>query len=82
LSVAVSVDGYIDDTIPERLYLSNEADFDRVEVVRTECDAILIGAETLRRDNPRLIIKSPERLAARAAAGKPAPAEGRGHRFR
>jgi 5-amino-6-(5-phosphoribosylamino)uracil reductase len=65
------VDGYIDDTIPERLYLSNEADFDRVEVVRTECDAILIGAETLRRDNPRLIIKSPERLAARAAAGKP-----------
>ncbi|WP_025349558.1 RibD family protein [Nocardia nova] len=72
LSVAASVDGYIDDTIPERLYLSNEADFDRVEVVRTECDAILIGAETLRRDNPRLIIKSPERLAARAAAGKPA----------
>ncbi len=72
LSVAVSVDGYIDDTIPERLYLSNEADFDRVEVVRTECDAILIGAETLRRDNPRLIIKSPERLAARAAAGKTA----------
>ncbi len=72
LSVAVSVDGYIDDTVPERLYLSNEADFDRVEVVRTECDAILIGAETLRRDNPRLIIKSSERLAARAAAGKPA----------
>lgn len=72
LSVAVSIDGYIDDTLPERLYLSNEADFDRVEVVRTECDAILIGAETLRRDNPRLIIKSEERLAARAAAGKPA----------
>ncbi|WP_239003874.1 RibD family protein [Nocardia panacis] len=66
------MDGYIDDTVPERLYLSNEDDFDRVEVVRTECDAILIGAETLRRDNPRLIIKSEERLAARAAAGKPA----------
>ncbi|MGI5220494.1 RibD family protein [Nocardia sp. CA-290969] len=72
LSVAVSVDGYIDDLVPERLYLSNEADLDRVEVVRTECDAILIGAETLRRDNPRLIIKSPQRLAARAAAGKSA----------
>ncbi|NKY59159.1 RibD family protein [Nocardia flavorosea] len=72
LSVAASVDGYIDDMVPERLYLSNEADFDRVEVERTACDAILIGAETLRRDNPRLIIKSPERLSARAAAGKPA----------
>ncbi|MFI5779279.1 RibD family protein [Nocardia sp. NPDC051570] len=72
LSVAVSIDGYIDDTIPARLYLSNEADFDRVDQVRAESDAILIGAETLRRDNPRLIIKREERLAARVAAGKPA----------
>lgn len=31
LSVATSVDGYIDDTSPERLLLSNEADFDRVD---------------------------------------------------
>ncbi len=72
LSVAVSVDGYIDDTVPERLYLSNAADFDRVDAVRAECDAILIGAQTLRRDNPRLIVKSPQRLEKRAAAGKPA----------
>ncbi|MFI1920133.1 hypothetical protein ACH438_44005, partial [Nocardia sp. NPDC020380] len=27
LSVAVSLDGYTDDTIPERLYLSNDRDF-------------------------------------------------------
>ncbi|WP_324194008.1 RibD family protein [Nocardia blacklockiae] len=71
LSVAVSVDGYIDDTIPERLHLSNARDFDRVDQVRAESDAILIGAETLRRDNPRLIIKSEARRAARIAAGKP-----------
>ncbi|WP_280274725.1 RibD family protein [Nocardia wallacei] len=72
LSVATSVDGYIDDTIPERLHLSNPEDFDRVDQVRAESDAILIGAETLRRDNPRLIIKSEARLAERVAAGKPA----------
>ncbi|MGV9679616.1 RibD family protein [Nocardia sp. NPDC003482] len=72
LSVAVSVDGYIDDLVPERLNLSNPEDFDRVDQVRAECDAILIGAETLRRDNPRLIIKSEARLSARVAAGKPA----------
>lgn len=72
LSVATSVDGYIDDTIPERLHLSNPEDFDRVDQVRAESDAILIGAETLRRDNPRLIIKSEARLAGRVAAGKPA----------
>ena len=31
LSCAMSVDGYIDDTTPERLRLSDEEDFDRVD---------------------------------------------------
>ncbi|GAB2532309.1 RibD family protein [Nocardia heshunensis] len=72
LSVAVSLDGYIDDTIPERLYLSNDRDFDGVDALRAECDAILIGAETVRRDNPRLWLRSEERRATRVSAGKPA----------
>ncbi|MGY2119412.1 RibD family protein [Nocardia gipuzkoensis] len=72
LSVATSVDGYIDDTSPERLLLSNAEDFDRVDQVRAECDAILIGAETLRSDNPRLIVKSPARQTERVAAGRTA----------
>lgn len=72
LSAAMSVDGYIDDTTPERLRLSNEEDFDRVDQVRAESDAILIGATTLRRDNPRLIVKSPQRQADREARGLPA----------
>ncbi|WP_433197124.1 RibD family protein [Nocardia sp. CA-107356] len=71
LSVAVSVDGYIDDASPQRLKLSNAADFDRVDQVRADSDAILIGAETLRRDNPRLLVDSAQRRAARIAAGKP-----------
>ena len=61
LSCAMSVDGYIDDTTSERLRLSDEEDFDRVDQVRAESDAILIGATTLRRDNPRLIVKSRQR---------------------
>lgn len=72
LSVATSIDGYIDDTSPDRLLLSNADDFDRVDQVRAESDAILIGGTTLRRDNPRLSVNSPERRAARVAAGKPA----------
>jgi riboflavin-specific deaminase-like protein len=72
LSCAMSVDGYIDDTTPERLRLSNEEDFDRVDQVRADSDAILIGATTLRRDNPRLIVKSPQRQADREARGLPA----------
>jgi riboflavin-specific deaminase-like protein len=72
LSVATSVDGYIDDTTAERLILSNDADFDQVDQVRAESDAVLIGAETLRRDNPRLLVKSPQRRAEREARGLPA----------
>jgi 5-amino-6-(5-phosphoribosylamino)uracil reductase len=71
LSVAMSVDGFIDDTTPQRLLLSNDADFDRVDAERAECDAIMIGAETIRRDNPRLLVKSPERRAARETRGLP-----------
>ncbi|MFI2431879.1 dihydrofolate reductase family protein [Streptomyces sp. NPDC018693] len=72
LSAAVSLDGYLDDTGPDRLLLSSPADFDRVDQVRASVDAILIGAGTIRADNPRLLVNSPERRAARVAAGRPA----------
>lgn len=61
LSVAASIDSYIDDNNAERLYLSNEADFDRVDEVRAGVDAVLIGTNTVRRDDPRLRIRSQER---------------------
>ncbi|CAL9300882.1 dihydrofolate reductase family protein [Streptomyces sp. SudanB66_2053] len=71
LSAAVSLDGYLDDTGPERLLLSSPADFDRVDEVRASVDAILVGAGTIRADNPRLLVNSPERRAARVADGRP-----------
>jgi riboflavin-specific deaminase-like protein len=71
LSAAVSLDGYLDDTGPERLLLSGPADFDRVDAVRASVDAILIGAGTIRADNPRLLVNSAERRAARVAEGRP-----------
>jgi 5-amino-6-(5-phosphoribosylamino)uracil reductase len=71
LSAAVSLDGYLDDTGPERLLLSSPADFDRVDEVRASVDAILVGAGTIRADNPRLLVNSAGRRAARVAAGKP-----------
>ncbi|VFB00559.1 RibD family protein [Nocardia cyriacigeorgica] len=71
LSVAASVDGYIDDASPHRLLLSSAEDFDRVDQVRAESDAILIGAQTLRSDNPRLVVNDDARRAERLAAGKP-----------
>lgn len=52
LSSAMSIDGYIDDTDEKRLVLSDESDWDRVDSLRAWADAILIGAGTLRSDNP------------------------------
>jgi riboflavin biosynthesis pyrimidine reductase/pyrimidine deaminase RibD-like protein len=72
LSCAVSLDGYLDDATDDRLVLSNAADLDRVDNERAGVDAILVGANTVRRDNPRLSVRSPARRAAREAAGKPA----------
>lgn len=71
LSVATSIDGYIDDTSPDRLVLSNADDLDRVDQVRAESDAILIGAGTMRADNPRLLVNSAERRAQRRERGLP-----------
>ncbi|GAA1609675.1 RibD family protein [Actinoplanes couchii] len=69
LSCGMSIDGYLDDATDERLLLSNDADFDRVDEVRAACDAILVGASTIRQDNPRLLIRSEARRAARIARG-------------
>jgi 5-amino-6-(5-phosphoribosylamino)uracil reductase len=72
LSFAASLDGCLDDTSPERLLLSNAADFDRVDAARAESDAILVGAGTVRADNPRLLVRSAERRAERESRGLPA----------
>jgi riboflavin-specific deaminase-like protein len=69
LSCAMSVDGFIDDSSDERLLLSDPADFERVDGVRAESDAVLVGATTLRRDDPRLRVRSSERQQERIARG-------------
>jgi 5-amino-6-(5-phosphoribosylamino)uracil reductase len=71
LSCATSADGYLDDASPRRLILSGPADLDRVDEVRAGCDAILVGAGTVRRDDPRLLVRDPRRRARRAARGLP-----------
>jgi riboflavin biosynthesis pyrimidine reductase/pyrimidine deaminase RibD-like protein len=72
LSCAMSVDGCLDAPGGERLVLSGAADLDRVDDERASSDAIMVGAGTIRRDDPRLLIRSPERRAARTADGRPA----------
>ncbi|MBV9094436.1 MAG: dihydrofolate reductase family protein [Streptosporangiaceae bacterium] len=69
LSCATSADGYLDDASPRRLVLSGPGDIDRVDEARAACDAILVGAGTIRKDDPRLLIRDPRRRARRAARG-------------
>lgn len=69
-SAAMSLDGYIDDASAERLLLSGEEDFDRVDEVRASCDAILVGSGTVLADDPRLLVRSAGRRESRVAAGR------------
>lgn len=71
LSCSMSMDGYLSGPTERRLMLSNDDDFDRVDAVRASCDAILVGAETVRRDNPRLLVRAAARRDERVARGLP-----------
>lgn len=70
LSCAVSVDGCLDDPSDSRLILSGPEDLDEVDEFRAAADAILVGAGTIRADDPRLLIRSPPRIAARTGRGR------------
>jgi len=69
LSCATSIDGYLDSATEEHLLLSNAADLDRVDAVRAASDAILVGATTIRNDNPRLLVRTKARRDERVARG-------------
>ncbi|OUN59391.1 dihydrofolate reductase family protein [Alistipes sp. An66] len=69
LSFAATADGFLDDRSDRRLMISTPEDWEAVLRLRARCDAILVGAGTLRRDNPALLLRDPEVRARRAAAG-------------
>jgi 5-amino-6-(5-phosphoribosylamino)uracil reductase len=72
LSCGMSLDGFLDDASERRLLLSNDDDFDRVDEVRAGADAILVGATTVRNDDPRLQVRCPDRVVRRRTAGRAA----------
>lgn len=69
LSAAVTADGFLDDRTPRRLIVSTPEDWAEVHRLRAAHDAIMVGAETLRRDDPVLLIRDEALRARRAAAG-------------
>lgn len=69
LSAAVTADGYMDDDSPRRLIISTPGDWEEVYRLRAAHDAILAGAETLRRDDP--VAARPRPGGTRTARARP-----------
>lgn len=57
VNCASSIDGKIALVGKKPLKISNEEDMARVHKLRNECDAILVGIETVLADNPKLTVK-------------------------
>ena len=55
LKLAMTLDGYL--VVPGRRWVTGEPARAEVQKLRSECDAILVGAETLRKDNPKLTVR-------------------------
>lgn len=62
---AITIDGFIGHSINERLKLSSDEDLNEVMKLRAACDAILIGAETIRKDDSTLITKDEKLIQQR-----------------
>lgn len=71
LSMAMSIDGHIDDSSPHPLILSTDSDALEVDKLRLWCDCILVGANTIRRDNPRLLTRNETHRRERRREGRP-----------
>ena len=63
LKLAMTLDGSL--TVPGRRWITGPQARNEVQKIRAGCDAILVGAETVRKDNPRLTV--------RIGAGRPQP---------
>lgn len=69
LNVATTVDGKTDTVARKGAAISSPLDLARVDRLRAESDAILVGGRTLIGDDPRLTVKSPALRADRRARG-------------
>jgi len=71
LNMAATVDGKITSATREYPRLTSRYDRDTMDRLRAESDAILVGARSIRADNPFLHVRSEEMRAYRRSLGRP-----------
>lgn len=71
VNAATSVDGKLSSRAREQIAISGPADFDRVDALRAESDAVVVGVGTVLADDPSLTVDSERRKADRQARGDP-----------
>ena len=71
VNIAASVDGKISNERRVQIRISCEEDLRRVDQLRAESDAVMVGIGTVLADNPRLTVKSRELREKRRREGKP-----------
>ncbi len=69
LNVAMTADGKTDTAARRGASISSSYDMERVDRLRAQCDAIMVGGRTLLGDDPRLTIKSEALRAERVGRG-------------
>jgi 2,5-diamino-6-(ribosylamino)-4(3H)-pyrimidinone 5'-phosphate reductase len=72
LNMAVSLDGKIAPASREKVRLGTDRDIARMESLRAWADAIVVGAGTVRAEDPPMSLKDEEAVRARVAEGRPA----------
>jgi len=70
VNIAMSADGKISTGERRQVRISGSEDYLRVDRIKAESDAVMVGIGTVLADNPSLTVKSPELRAGRRAAGK------------
>lgn len=71
VNAAMSADGKLSSRERTHIEISGPDDFDRVDQLRAESDAVMVGVGTVLADDPSLTVDDPERRAAREARGEP-----------
>ncbi len=72
VNAATSVDGKLSNRERDQIAISGDDDFDRVDQLRAESDAVMVGVGTVVADDPSLTVDDPDRREARQERGEPA----------